>query len=160
MYEKAKFWLNKIFPTFYGLSQCHKSLCKFCIAGVMASIVDLLVLFIFHSLLHKGLILSTSLAFISSFMVSFYLQKFWTFRNPDRREIYRQISMYLLMGLFNLNINGILMHFFVHKFNIHYLLSQVITILCIGGESFIINKFIIFKNTCQNEITPCPKQPK
>jgi putative flippase GtrA len=89
-------FINKKFPNFYRYCLKRKSLVKFLIAGTLAGSVDLIFLFIFHGLFGLGIVLATSLAFLLSFSVSFYLQKLWTFRNKEERKTSRQLVLYFL----------------------------------------------------------------
>jgi putative flippase GtrA len=144
--EKAKrhafFWL----PNISRYLQQHKSVVKFFIAGGTAGMTDLILLYIFHGVFKMEIVLATSLAFIISFVVSFSLQKYWAFNNQDTEGVYQQFVLYLIIAFINLNINGGLMHIMVNKYQVWYLLSQVIVSLTIGVESFMIYKFIIFRN--------------
>jgi putative flippase GtrA len=129
---------------------------KFFFAGSTAAVIDLLFLFLFHGILKWGLVLSTSLAFILSFAVSFTLQKFWTFRNYSQKRIPVQFVLYIGNAFIGLNINGFLMHVFVNKLNIWYLLAQILVNLIIGVYNFFVYKFIVFRtktdeNNCQQK---------
>ena len=134
----------RVSPRLYGLLCRYRSLAKFVVSGVSAATVDILLLYIFHGVFHLNIIFSTSAAFILSFFVSFYLQKFWTFSNPCKKHLYRQMFFYMLVAFINLNINGYLMHLLVEQYHIYYILSQIIVGASIGLESFVIYKFIIF----------------
>jgi putative flippase GtrA len=124
---------------------------KFFFAGSSAAAVDLLFLFLFHGIFHWGLVLSSSLAFILSFVVSFTLQKFWTFRNYSQKKMPIQFVLYIGNAFIGLNLNGVLMHLFVNKFGAWYLLAQIVVNLLIGVYNFFVYKFIVFrKKTDEN----------
>ncbi len=118
---------------------------KYLIAGVTAAAVHISILSFFYRLVGLNIVVSTSLGFIVAFFVSFYLQKFWTFRDNGKEKIIKQMSIYLLVALCNLGINALAMYFLVEKLAIWYLLSQIIMNATIAIESFLIYKFIIFK---------------
>jgi len=81
-----------------------------------------------------------------SFILSFYLQKFWAFNDSSRHgKTAGQLFLYLLNALIGLNLNGFLMHFLVSYYQVWYLLSQVMVIALIGVLNFMVYKFIIFK---------------
>ena len=133
----------------------YKLYIKYVISGGTAAFVDLSLLFVFTSLVGWHYLLSASLAFIIAFFVSFYLQKFWTFRDNNRDEIYKQLFLYMSVGLINLALNAGIMFVLVAKLNIWYLSAQVITGALIALESFIFYNLIIFnkgeKIISQNE---------
>ena len=87
LYFKLKAGFLLRLPKLFVFFNNYKSIVKFVFAGGSAATVNLLFLYFFHGLLSWGLILSTSLAFAFAFLVSFTLQKFWTFRNYNKKKI-------------------------------------------------------------------------
>lgn len=147
--NKLYFRFNKLlarnFPRLHQYLTTRKSIVKFIIAGSFSSGTDLVVLFLMYDLLKMEIVFSTSVAFIMSFVISFTLQKFWTFRNKSQERLTRQFFLYMLTAFFGLNINAAGMHMLVNGFNIWYILAQVIVNLFLGFINFIIYKFIIFR---------------
>lgn len=144
-YLKFHLSFQRYFPKTFIYLDTRKSVIKFIIAGCFAGGTDLVSLFIFHGVFKMEIVLSTSLAFLLSFVVSFTLQKFWTFRNNNPARLVRQIFLYILTALVGLNLNAVGMHFLVNRFEIWYLLAQLIVNLFLGVINFIIYKFIIFR---------------
>ena len=122
-----------------------KTVLRFIAVGVGTVISELFFLFIFYTLCHWPLLLSTSLAFIISFLANFYLHKFWTFKDGESKKIKQQLGKYLFIAFINLLINGKLMHVAVGHFHIYYLLSQILVSFVIGIESFCVYNYVIFK---------------
>jgi len=150
LYFRFRNFFSNRFPQIYFLCNKRKSVIKFFIVGSSAGATDLFFLFLFYGYLKWEIVFSTSLAFILSFLVSFTLQKLWTFRNYNHKQTWTQLALYLLNAFVGLSVNGFLMHALVNKFNIWYLLAQIIVNVFIGVYNFIIFKFIIFKS-CENE---------
>jgi putative flippase GtrA len=115
------------------------------ISGATATVVDLTLLYFFHGFWQIGLILSSSMAFISAFGVSFYLQKFWTFRNKNTEKIPRQLLIYIFVATTNLFLNAFIVHTAVREFHIFYLLAQLLSTIFLSIWSFLMNKFVIFE---------------
>ncbi|NCN22315.1 GtrA family protein [Candidatus Falkowbacteria bacterium] len=132
-------------PIFYSYCDYRKSFLKFLLAGTFSSALDILFLFILHGLFNVGLVLSTSLAFVIVFCVSFFLQKRWTFRQFSHKHTGRQLTVYLANSFLGLNLNGILMHLLVVRFGFWYILSQIVVNLVIGLYNFFIYKYLIFR---------------
>ncbi|MDP3900201.1 MAG: glycosyltransferase [bacterium] len=132
------------FPYFYGFVDRNKIYLKYLIAGGTAAATDLGLLFIFTELLGFFYLVSAVLAFCIAFFVSFYLQKFWTFRDPNRDQMPRQMAVYLTVALVNLGLNTLGMYVLVGWLGIWYLLAQVIIGSALALESFIIYNFVIF----------------
>jgi putative flippase GtrA len=152
LFSQLKNFGSRRYPRLYQKLWRHKSIVKFFISGPVAGAVDLLVLFVLHGLCHVSVIWATSIAYILSFGVSFYLQKFWTFCNYNRRHVYRQLILYFLFAFINLNINGYLMHILVNRFQVWYLLAQIIVSLIISLDSFLVYKFIVFRHRHGDEV--------
>lgn len=138
-------------PKFYGFCERRKSVIKFVVSGCFAGGSDLVFLYLFHGLFGWNIVISTSSAFILAFLVSFTLQKFWTFRDYQDKVI-QQLFFYILNALIGLYLNGYFMHVLVDRYAIWYILSQVIVNLALAFWNFVVYKFIIFKNPAKNEI--------
>ena len=118
----------------------HKIFVKFIIAGGIATLVDFSLLFVFTDIFKIWYVLSASLAFMFAFVISFHLQKFWTFRDGSRHKIYKQVFIYFLVTFSSLIINAIGMYILVEYFNIWYMLAQVIIGGFLAGGNFFIYK--------------------
>ena len=112
--------------------------------------VNLVLLYIFTDIFKIWYLFSSILAFCVAFFVSFFLQKYWTFRDRDQEKIYRQMGLYLAVALTNLGLNTLLMYLSVDLFKIWYLLAQVFVTAVIAVESFLIYKFFIFNRQAKS----------
>jgi len=146
---------NYCFPKLYCRFFKGTSLIKFAISGAIAGSVDLIFLILFHGILHWGIVVSTSVAFLLSFLISFYLQRVWTFDSKEGKKVPRQLVLYMLNAFLSLNINGFGMHFLTNELQIWYLLSQLMVNAVLGTLNFFIYKFIIFRHddeiNCEQE---------
>lgn len=123
----------------------YKRLIKYIISGGTAATTDLFLLFLFHDVLEINVVVAATLAFIAAFFVSFYLQKFWTFRDNSRDKIKQQMGIYFIVGAVNTVINAWGMNLLVNGWQVWYLLAQVIVAGSIALYNFAIYRFIIFK---------------
>ncbi len=144
-YFKFRHFLSRRLPKIYHFCNNRKALIKFFISGSIAGIVNLILLFVFHGLIGWEIILSTSLSFVLAFMISFSLQKLWTFRNTDKKKTFGQLCLYFVTALINLNLNGFFMHLLVNEYQVWYLLAQLVINLFLGVLNYLVYKFIIFK---------------
>jgi len=122
----------------------RRELIKYVLSGGTAAFVDLFLLYILTSLLGVWYLLSAVFAFIGAFFVSFYLQKFWTFRDGDRLKMKRQMIQYFSIGVTNLGINTLGMYLAVDIFHVWYLAAQFLVSILIALESFLVYKYLIF----------------
>jgi len=152
LYSQFGNFLHTKHPKVFVFCEHHKAIVKFFVSGSSAAVVDLLALFIFHGLFHWDIVLSTSLAFLFSFMVSFSLQKLWTFRNYSNKRLPHQLVLYIGAAFISLNLNALGMHLLVNSWNIWYLLSQIIVNIFLGIINFFTYKYIVFrKKTDENK---------
>jgi putative flippase GtrA len=137
----------------FGLIKKFKVIIKFLLSGLTATAVDLAFLYIFTDIYKIHYLVSAVLAFAIAFCVSFYLQKFWTFRDDDRERLYTQLSQYIAVTLTNLVVNTYGMFWLVEKWGIKYLFAQVIMSAFIAIFSFIIYRFVIFREKSATKLT-------
>ncbi len=123
----------------------HKTIIKYAIAGGIAVAANLVVLYVFTDLLGVWYVASSGIAFCVSLAAGFSLQKFWTFRDPSMRRIKRQMAMYLGVGILNLILGPALLYVLVETFALWYLAAQLVVMVLLAGESYLINRFITFK---------------
>ena len=149
LYYYLKRSLYSLCPSFWDKHVKHKSKAKYAIAGIGVSFIDLFSLYIFHGVFHVEIVRATTFAFLCSFLLSFSLQKFWTFSNHhiSKKVFSKQLSLYVLINLINININGAIMYFLVNHYGIWYLISQVISGIVIGIVNFAAYKFVIFRSS-------------
>lgn len=131
-------------PKLYKLVDQNKTVIKYVIAGGTAAFVDLSLLFVFTDVLGLHYLVSAVLAFMIAIVVSFNLQKHWTFRDTNK-NVAGQMTAYVVTGLMNLSLNTALMYVFVDVLHIMYLLAQVFAGGMIAFGSFLIYRFVIFK---------------
>jgi glycosyltransferase involved in cell wall biosynthesis/putative flippase GtrA len=122
----------------------YRQIIRYIISGGTATMADLILLYLFTDVFGIWYLFSAILAFCLSFFVSFFLQKYWTFRDREQEKIYRQMGLYLAVAVTNLGLNTLLMFLLVDILGIWYLLAQVLVISVIAVESFLIYKFLIF----------------
>ena len=143
-YNKIKNQVYNIWP-FYRKPNWHKVMVKYLLSGAMSTGTHLIVLSLAYRYLDLRILTATTLAYLVAFGVSFSLQKFWTFRNKAKRY-FEQIYFYLLVGVFNLFFNAALMQALVVNLDFHYLLSQLFTSAIVALNSFLLYKYLVFKN--------------
>ncbi len=144
-YNKAKKIFYKTSPGAYKTADKNKMVIKYLTSGGTAAATDLILLFLLTDILNLWYIISASLSFIVAFFISFFLQKFWTFRDRTRDKIKQQMGLYFFIGVVNLIINGLGMYVLVDFFNIMYIFAQVIAGAFIAVVSFLIYRYVIFK---------------
>ena len=146
LYKRFGRFLANSHPKIFNFCQKRKAIIKFFVAGSSAAVVDLLALYLFHGVLGWEIVLSTSLAFLLSFFVSFSLQKLWTFRNYNKKRLPHQLILYIGAAFISMNLNALAMHTMVNNWHVWYLLAQVIVNIFLGIINFFTYKFIVFRH--------------
>jgi putative flippase GtrA len=130
----------------------HARILKFLISGGTAAVVDLGLLYLFTDVLHVWYLFSAAIAFIAAFVVSFSLQKFWTFDNHDLDVMHTQLAMYLVLALIGLGINTVSMYGLVDHAGLHYIGAQILTSAIIAIGNFFAYKHFIFTSVATTPV--------
>lgn len=157
VYYRFRLFFSSNYPKGYGLCERHKAIIKYGFSGCLAAAVGLVFLYIFHDLFGWGIVVSTTAAFLVSFLVSFSLQKYWTFRDKSQDRIAGQLITYLVNGLIGLQVNAYSMHVLVEIYGIWYLGAQVLVNLIIAVQNFLVYKFIVFNKKRHEVLSPQKK---
>ncbi len=145
LYRRFDKLILLFFPKLHHHLNKYKLIIKFFFAGLFSGTTDLILLFIFHGYLKIDIIIATSLSFIGSLFVSFTLQKLWTFHNYNQSKVIHQFVLYVLNASLAFYLNGLFMNILVNKYDIWYILAQIMVNLILAIMNFVVYKFIIFK---------------
>jgi len=118
---------------------------RYLFSGGIAAVTNLVLLYVLTDLAHIWYLISSVLSFLVAFMVSFFLQKFFTFQDHGREDTHKQALVYLLVTGTNLVINTALIYALVQYAGFHYLVAQILTSIAIAVESYVIYGMFIFK---------------
>ena len=133
-----------------------KKILRYLFSGGTAFGVDFFFLYFFTELVGLHYLLSVVVAFLIAVVVSFILQKFWTFQNNSKADLRRQAVVYITVAIINTGLNTLLVYIFVEYASLHYLLGQFFSSGLIAFESFFVYQFFIFK---EKPATTCELQP-
>jgi putative flippase GtrA len=115
---------------------------RYIISGGMATATNLLFLFILTDLIGVWYVLSAVFSYVISFVVSFSMQKYWTFKDNSSDRIGAQAVWYISVTTANLGLNTLGIFLLVHYGHFHYLLAQLVVSLLIAIESFFIYRLV------------------
>ncbi len=122
-------------------------LVRFVISGGTAAFTQLILLYVFSTYFGIWYLLANVLAFCFSFVVSFVLQKFWTFQDGSKDTLHGQLLSYLLVQLVSLAINSVLLGLLVEGAGLHYLLAEFLVLIFVAFTNFFVFKKLIFKRS-------------
>ena len=82
-------------------------------------------------------------SFLVAFVVSFALQKFWTFEDDVTDRVHLQLSGYFLLTIVDIGVNAALMYGFVDGIGLYPLFAQLMTWGLIAlGNFFVCRRWI------------------
>lgn len=118
---------------------------RYLFSGGVAFGVDFSSLYIFTEWVKLYYLVSVVFAFLIAVVVSFILQKFWTFQNNSKADLRRQALIYITVAIINTGVNTLLVYLFVEYIGLHYLAAQFFSSGLIAFESFFVYQIFIFK---------------
>ena len=117
-------------------------------AGVLVYYITLYALTEFAGLWYVA---SSVIGSVLNTAVNFVLQKFWTFRNKDKRAAPRQMVLYLILSIGIFSANTGLLFVLVEYAHFPYLLAQLILTALLSIVSFVATKGIFANRSAHPE---------
>lgn len=143
-YQKFLLFFKEKFPKIFYFIFQHRKVFKFLISGGSAAVVTIITLFVLTDLIGIWYVLSSAIAFMFGFLVSFTLQKFWTFQDMRKDKAKSQAVFYFIVTVINLGLNTLGIFLFVDYLNFHYLLAQFIVAMLLACITYFIYSKLIF----------------
>ena len=120
---------------------------RYIISGGTSAAVNLSLLYLFTSVFHMWYIYSAIIATSVALIVSFTLQKLWTFQNFSTDRVHVQFPMHATLALFNIVLNAAFLFAFVEWLHLWYLAAQVLVSMLLACVNYTIYKKFIFHET-------------
>ena len=120
---------------------------RYIISGGTSAAVNLSLLYLFTSVLHVWYIYSAIIATSIALIVSFTLQKLWTFQNFSTKRVHVQFPMHATLALANIVLNAAFLFAFVEWLHLWYLAAQVVVGMLLACVNYTIYKKFIFHET-------------
>ncbi len=118
---------------------------RYLVAGSLAAFTHLGGLYLFTEHTHIWYVYANVLAFGMGLVVSFILQKFWTFADHSTDKVHHQALIYTAMQVVSLGINTGGLYLLVQYVHMWYLLAEFILLIVVAGGNFFISNAVIFK---------------
>lgn len=128
---------------------------RFLVSGTLAAATHLGLLYLLTEYAGIWYVLSSTVGWGGGFIVSFTLQKYWTFENHSHQLIGQQAIRYFLLQGFNLFLNGTLLFFLTDTLGVWYLLSQFVILLVLAVWTYVVSQRFIFHSS-RAAIKPIP----
>ena len=125
----------------------YARLVRYLFAGGCGAAVNLGIFIVLIHLTAIWYLAASVIAFSLSIVVSFLMQKYWTFRDRSNDRIHAQAALYFAITGLNLLINTLLIYLFVHYAHLHYIIAQIIASVLIAVESYFAYQRFIFEKS-------------
>lgn len=136
--------MNRIYQIVNAIPFREWRILRYLIAGGTSAVTNLTLLYILTSVLDVWYIYSALIATSVALIVSFTLQKLWTFRNYGTERVHVQFPMHAALAGLNIVINAILLYVLVEWFGLWYLFAQVVIGALLACVNYTVYKKLIF----------------
>jgi putative flippase GtrA len=122
------------------------SFLKYVITGGLAFVSEYSSFLLLFKVLQLHLYLAASVSFIVGLIISFVLNRMWSFRSEEfTRSQRQQVGLYLSLAAINLGLTNLFI-FAAVNLGILEEIAKVIAMALVVAWNFLIFKFVIFKN--------------
>jgi glycosyltransferase involved in cell wall biosynthesis len=111
---------------------------RFLTIGTLGMLLNVGVLYALTEYTGMWYLASEVVAFIVAVSITFFLQKFWTFRQRDKSRIAHESLRFFGINALNLALNAAILYALVDGLGLWYVLGQVIASALIALESFFV----------------------
>ena len=120
-----------------------KQILRFGIVGVIATLVDYIVLIICKELLGIQVLVSTAIAFTISVIFNYILSIKWVFDVDKSKSNKKNFITFIIFSIIGLGITELIMYLGTDILNINYLIVKVFAIAIVMVFNFITRKIFL-----------------
>lgn len=132
-------------------SEIIRQFVKFCLVGVLNTLIDFGVYLFFSRLIGLYFLLANFISVIVAMTFSFFLNKYWTFANREKK-IKSQYLKFALVNLVYFLLYNLIFFSLVNYLHVYDLLAKVGAIIIGLFWNFLANKFWTFSTTTPSHI--------
>lgn len=139
------FYLQNLFSYLPYKKQVVLEFFRFAFVGLVGTIINITILYLFTERLRIYYLLSAIFSFIIAVTINFIFNKIWTFNEKISTKIVEKYAQFLTVSLMALLLNIIFLYILTEFVKIYYIISQVIAIGISLMINFIGNKIWTFQ---------------
>ncbi len=119
---------------------------RYAIGGQVSTLADFLVLIFLTDLLGVYYMISASISFICSVLVSYFFNIYWVFhqRKYDKRR--HEIALFFFISAIGLILTSSFMYFFTEIVGMFYVYSKIVSASIVFVWNFTARKYLLFNN--------------
>jgi putative flippase GtrA len=128
-------------------------LVRYVFSGGIAAVINLGLLYILTEYAGLHYLVSGVIAFCCAVIVSFSMQKKWTFQDHSTHATHKKFGIFVVVALINLGLNTLLLYLFTDLAKFHYIVSQILAAAIVALWSYFIYKKVVFRPTVGYDIS-------
>jgi putative flippase GtrA len=131
-----------------------KFIIRYVVTGVVGAFIQIFTIFVWVSILsfEEEYVGGIAIGFGLALLITFFLHKYWTFRNYEHYLVGKQLAYYGVFSLMNFGLNIALLHasksaiesLDLNFFQIWYLVAQILVVVFVAMISFLSNRYVTF----------------
>ncbi len=121
-----------------------KQIMRFGIVGLIATIIDYVLLYFFTDFLNVHYLISAVISFSISLIVNYYLSIKWVFY-MTKKQTYKELFLFAFLSLIGLIINELILYLGTELLNIYYMVCKIGATIIVMVYNFITRKIFIEK---------------
>lgn len=125
------------------MQKIPKKFIKYAVVGAIGTFTHLSILGFLVEVLHFSPIVSTTIGFIITVIISYYLNYRWTFNSTSKHTV--TLPRYTAVSLIGFCLNTGIMFLTVNVFHLWYVIGQTIAVIMIPLSNFFLNSHWSFK---------------
>lgn len=146
--DKISIFIKKVFKVLHiklsaKLENLFIQIFKFCIVGVIATIIDFAFLYIFKEFLHLSVVLSNTLSFCISVIYNYWASVKWVFDVNENKDPKKNFVIFIIFSVIGLLLNDLIMWITTDKFEIYYMIAKIIATFIVMIFNFITRKLFL-----------------
>lgn len=116
-------------------------LVKFGLVGIVATMIDFLVLTVLTELMGVYYLLSAAIAFVVATIVNYGASMKFVFDSRySKGQKHQELTIFVVLSLIGLGLNQVFMWFFVEITVIHYMIAKILATILVMAWNFISRK--------------------
>ena len=148
--RSARYGILTLWETLKFTVRTSKQFIRYLVVGVTSVITNLGIYTLLLKSFHVWYIAAAIMSFLCGAIVSFTLQKFWTFKQFSLHKVHHEIFFYLSIIAFNALANSFILFILVEKFIEGKVVANIIANVITAVWSFFAHRAITFKNRTKN----------
>ena len=128
----------------------NNKIIRYIFSGGLTVFFNLAILYILTELFHLWYLMSAIISFCCGIIMSYLMQKFFTFKDKSTKDLHFQFSIFFLYNIIMLGVNTLFMYVFVDIMGFWYLFSQIVITMSTAVINYLFFSKILF-NTSKKE---------